>query len=660
MVLPATPRSVAEDVIYHGWRTARLRASSPYLLNYNSTPLGNPITEGEPSVRQLFPSTAATLLQALGSPAGNVLNIYLCDTASPLVDSLGAGSNLVAVNAPLTGREGVGLPDTSFVSKLAVETTTAGQAFEEVVASAMWRVAAGGTLAVGCVWRLRHNSPAGDYRVLQKENGWTTTRWYLAISTTYLRAHVTTVASGGVNSDLVAVVPVDGGWHVAVINLVAGQLYLRSDLGTSAPAAYVGAIADAGMLAGICHPGASPLVQAAYVFALDFEYTAAAHTAFWRAFNPAGLGTPNTYTRANPLVVPIAASRVACYGAGQLAVGYSAGLVSAALGNALGTGVVAEDGRSFDPIGSADALGTTTDQGTNTHSSVDGASGMRDGVRALQGAGAAWAPAGNACLLRVWTPIVGASNVPFLFGGAYRQATVGTAARLGAYFSGDAGGAEAFTAISDNAVPADWRFGQGIVTPTRAGHVQYFIAYGANVAGENCDWSEFFAVYNQPVNVLAWRRVGTAATATTSTPTLSYTNANNARYNPARGSLEVIISGFQGTNGATFLQFGAAAAAGSLTLDYAAGQLRLRMWNAAAGLALTVNGGALTSARHRLTIGWESLLGASLIEGSTILGTWAGAWTPAPGAVTPLYVGSDATGANAARCVVELVAWRSK
>ena len=89
--------------------------------------------------------------------------------------------------------------------------------------------------------------------------------------------------------------------------------------------------------------------------------------------------------------------------------------------------------------------------------------------------------------------------------------------------------------------------------------------------------------------------------------------------------------------------------------------IRLRIWNAAAGLALTVTGGAVNTARHEYAVEWDSQVGyAAILERNTALnqwtalGTWLGAWVSAPGAVTPLHYGTDAAAATAARCLIEV------
>jgi len=188
-----------------------------------------------------------------------------------------------------------------------------------------------------------------------------------------------------------------------------------------------------------------------------------------------------------------------------------------------------------------------------------------------------------------------------------------------------------------------------------------YVVYGCAANLDNCDFGEPAVVKNRTFANLAWRRVGTAAAAVTTTPSIQVVNAANYVYSPFRGRQLITIGNFQGTAGATFLQFGAAAAAGSLTLDYTGAVIRLRIWNAAAGLALTVTGGAVNTARHELAIAWDSQVGyAAILEYNpalrqwTALGTWLGAWVSAPGAVTPLHYGTDAAAANSARCFIEV------
>lgn len=374
------------------------------------------------------------------------------------------------------------------------------------------------------------------------------------------------------------------------------------------------------------------------------------HDALWAALSSNWLGTANTYARANPLTRAIAASRVATAAAAAFPPAYAPN--AAAGDNALKTGVVCEDGATFEPIGSDNFLANCALVVIDN----DGPAGMRYSVRATMtgawdpttGAVGFYCPAGG-------TAIAGASNVAWWYGIMHKRATVGTTVRLALVYNGDAGGAEYFTVYSA-ASALDWTAIGGTATPTRAGQLRVFVEGGSANNADNCDFGEPYLIKNRATAVLAWRRVGIVAAAATATPSLSYTNVGNARYSPARGRLKLRVSSFQGTNSAVFLSFGAAAGAGALVLDYSGGVLRLRIWDDLAALVGTASCGAVDTAEHTFTVEWDAAIGkASVMEGATVLGSFAGVWTPEPNDITPLYVGSDTAGANAARCYVTLL-----
>jgi len=117
-----------------------------------------------------------------------------------------------------------------------------------------------------------------------------------------------------------------------------------------------------------------------------------------------------------------------------------------------------------------------------------------------------------------------------------------------------------------------------------------------------------------------------------------------------------------------FLACGAEATQGALWLDYegdvgwvplmgTAPQLRLRLWDDAAALVCDLDCGTLTVAEAIRTIEWDAVVGkVGVFNGATVLASYVGAWTPETAvAVAPLYVGSDATPANAANCLIELL-----
>ena len=122
-----------------------------------------------------------------------------------------------------------------------------------------------------------------------------------------------------------------------------------------------------------------------------------------------------------------------------------------------------------------------------------------------------------------------------------------------------------------------------------------------------------------------------------------------------------------------FLSFGSdvgagAPVAGSLVVDYChtpiltplggTAQLRARMWNSAGALVDELLGPVLTTTAAEYHVVWDAAAAVFKITDSlgNILDSYAGAaWTPAAGAVTPLLIGTDSAGANAARCLISLV-----
>lgn len=669
---------------------AYLRAASPHLLNA----LGSTTIPGctdanvqgdDPGFRQPFPATAVDLITALGAtgviaPAA-VAAIYLCDTATPLVDSLGLGPNLVAAGAPLTGRECVGLPDTSFTSKAGVELieNTFNQRFADAGA-VFGDVAEGAVLSVLLVARYNPNS-VGNGRVIGKEGGVGAGIWtFGGTPSPAINLYATNgyIAAGVVGSWT------DGAWFNAacvldsrVLGAHVHQLYTdRGDSGWSVPYATVLTAANPFTIGAPTVAAATSGFQLAYLAFVNAEITSAMRTTFWRARGSAGLGTPNAYGRNSQLVCPVTASRVGVFGGGntpQVAIGYNAGFLTD--GNALQTGMVSEDAHTFEPIGSDNLPTNTLDAGGNTHTTVDGADGMRSGIRTVQGAAWWLGPPGSVCCYIVPAALIGATNVPWLYGSHYRRATVGTTARAGITFIGDPGGREDLLMVSDAATPVDWVLVQPTVTPIGAAHTNMYPCFGAALINQDCDWSEMFIVRNRATPVLAWRRVGLVAAAATANTYLPVTNTGNRRHSPARGTLELKFAGFQGTNGAQFynadFSIGAFGNPGAMCLDYNAGQLRLQVWDATAWpgvLAATVLCGPLGTGGYHLRISWDHAYpipgtgGAYIIveqinvgASPTVLGTWLGpGWTVPTSNVSPLGIGCDVLAGATARCLISL------
>jgi streptogramin lyase len=279
------------------------------------------------------------------------------------------------------------------------------------------------------------------------------------------------------------------------------------------------------------------LHQKAYLAAFDILLTPAMCQSFWRSIlaNSDLLGTDNTYARTNPLRTQISASRVAAWGAGQVALGYDAAAVAA--DNPLGVGVVASEGLSFLGIGSDNFYTNAVAQAGGTKTACDGPSGMRDGCNYEMGNN--WGSGTCAYMPSGGKAISGISNVSWRGDISYRQ-TFGGATRLGFNFTGSASGAEFFTILTVPIPSLDWSRGGGACTPVYGNQTAFSLCFGCEFAFDNMDFAEPAAVKNCYEQPAAWRAVGTSvAAADTSTPALSVTNVGNARYSPARGRTRI-------------------------------------------------------------------------------------------------------------------------
>jgi hypothetical protein len=537
-------------------QTACLRAASPWLLNAKGSTMLPGVTAGDvqadaPGEVQPFPNTAAALIAALGATGvilpASVAGIYLCDTGDPLLDSCGLGPNLFGSGGELVNRECVGLGQAaSFISKIGCEFPTEGGAerFRAAI-NGFGQIPAGTARTFGVVWRCNRSALAAKYDIMGTCNSAAMVGWDLKFDVTGLTLAAQTTTTAWADRATVVDTSFAVGWHCAfVIFDGAGRtITLFSDLGDAAPVGYAGDIDNAVPSFRLgWNVNGSCCGQIAYMFSLNALATSAMRAAFWRAFNLNEFSTPVAHTRAGPLIVPISASRVAAYGANQPAVGYNSNFV--ANGNALKTGVVCEDGITFEPIGS-DNLFTNTAVAGCAKASVDGPSGMRDGTRITMAG--AWAVGTWATLPAAGVAIVGASNIPWRLDMSYRRATVGTTAKIGLYFTGSATANERFLLVDDAATWVDWRRDGGTCTPANNDQTAVFVVYGCAANLDNCDFGEPAVVKNRTTAPLAWRRVGTAAAAATATPVTSITNVGNARFNPASGTAVVRIAGFQGT-----------------------------------------------------------------------------------------------------------------
>ncbi len=640
-----------------------LHGESSRVLNV----LGNPYGKQNqfPSVYQSMPATADELLKWLGDglsyPAGfgiaNVLAIYDCSTPSPLTDSLGLGPNLVATGAPLTGRECVGLGQAgSFTSKVGVETVNDSAGRFVDAGNAFGNVPDGTIFSVLLVFRVNTGGVGAISRMVSKE---VAPVWLMAQK---LAGSLSFYGPGYVEANVVGPFS-NASWNcaVGVVDCVGHVVRLLTNQGDAVSPGFAGGAVNAGSFCLGQITSTGPGYQAAYLVVVDREITSAMRANFWRH---AALPIPYLHARNSPMIAPITASRVAAWGAGnvgQPCLGYDASLASAATGNAQGSGYMAEDGITFEPIGSTDWFANLLTLLAAT-ASVDGPSGMRDGVRVTMAGGYG---AGGPRAYGTAVVIAGASNVPWRYDLDYRRppaGAVGTSAKAAMEFYNDPGGTETFVIVSDAATPVDWVRAGGACTPVGAAHTVFRIDIGATNNLDNCDFGEPAVVKNRTTAPLAWRRVGTAAAAATVTPAYEIVNAGNRYYFPLYGRFKLVIGNFQLTDGATFLQFGAFGSAGSLTLDYGAGpQLRLRIWDSAGLLALTILGGVLSSTRRIIQIDWDTTAPLHNIGGAyaaitvdgVVVGTWNAPWSACVADVTPLYFGS-LTATHAARCLLEL------
>jgi hypothetical protein len=626
-------------------------ARSSWLLQGDAPP-------AYPGEQQPFPSTAAALIAALGSPAGivaaDVQGAYLCASATPLVDSLAIGPNLASIaGGELTGRDCVGLPGSSFTSKVGCEFATTNSGFQSAGGSDYGAVPVNAQRSFLFVLRPQDAYDAGSTRTFTFwgwNNGWSIGRTaanLLQIAMFDPGLHSATVAGGLTCQWLYACVTFDDATKT-------GNLY--TSIGDSGAVAYANPLVDAAagryFSLGLNFPaGGSALFQCAALYRIDKLLAKADCDTFWRAYNLNEFNTPVAYTRAGPIVVPITASRVACYGTNQPAVGFSAAF--AGTDNLLKSGTVCEDGITFEPIGSDDLSSWIV--ADSPHVTIDGPSGMRDALKLTNNAGHPFDIAANGWSYRV-ANLVGATNVPFYQGAMFKAGVLDTKARTGLIFRGDAGGDESFTVISQDAVAADWTRYGATVTPVRAAHTTVWYCVGAADASDDIDFAEPYLIQNRSTAPLAWRRVSTAAAASTATPVTSITNVGNARYSPAKGRMTLRIAGFQG--GVVYFLDTAGVGGGGRIAIYHLGGLRFYMNDDTGANVFDISDAVPVGATERtFVLQWNAAAGtASITEGGVVLASRAGAaWTPEPLDVTPLYVGSNAAGGQATRCNFALV-----
>jgi DNA-binding beta-propeller fold protein YncE len=502
---------------------------------------GSLITAGK--YQMALPTTDAELVaQGWPSIVANAGELWLCDEAAGNLVGEINGYQLAPQNAPLQSRDFQGLPyGGNLWAKKAVEPASANGTFRASAAAEIDIALEDFTISL--LLRMPPSDRAIGWSVIGKVAA---VGWHVYIDNTWFYLHILDVS--GDSYIVGASAPWDGALHLLTFSCDRDgrTLCYRDNLATVNNASQrPGTLSNVTLFTlGATFGLSAQMWQYAWAMInIGVAASRVGHDALWAALSSNHLGTANTYTRTNPLTYPIAASRVATAAANMLPVGYNANFV-AGTDNTEKLGIPCEDGISFLPIGSDNFFGNIFNLGGSNLSSVDGCSGMRDGVRTSMTAAfnpgviCAYFPGAGAAM-------VGASNVAFETGISYRQGTVGTTARQMTDFLNDPGGPERFLQVNDNAVPVDWLRAWNTCTPVGAAHTLVFMEIGAANNGENCDWSEPAVVKNRATPSLTWRRVGTAAAASTSTPSLSYTNVGNTRFSPAKGQITVRFAGLE-------------------------------------------------------------------------------------------------------------------
>ena len=678
-VLPATPRMAAEYAANFGWITASLKGASADALNVNGNPYGNPPQVGMPSVYQGFPITGAEILRWCGSPAGwvaaNFRAAYLCDTATPLVDSLAISPNLVDTGGVPTGRECVDLGTTSFNAKLGIEFLEGGGARFKMAAGneAIFDLTGGAVVSHLLVYRVLGSSTGGYRRMGGKQaaglNGYewgnNNGQWWSQI-----------VASIGNALNTGASVQRDGAWHSATMTYddTAKSHTFESD---NDPVGFTGNYA--GSASGVHNWGLGPKAglgsaagcQYAYVVVADKQITPAMRQAFWRH---AQLHAPWLFACASSRSCRMTSDRIANYGSGQVAVGYEPSLVTVPLGNPGGTGIIAEDGLVYLDFG-ADRLNSWTLAANATKVPTTGPDGLYEAVE-LTDADATFQ--GN--LQSPLAAIPGAdSTKKFRFD--FDIAGVGgtTLSMVDFEFSGDPGGPEGLL-WWPSALGANWGKRVGtVVVPARPAHdhvqvrvypTDYWTALTGVVKFAHptmvYDWHGGAGEGDGP---LLWKLPLSGSGANTMPQPITNLANTGTVFNPLRGAIDLVVGGFLGPRDdipATFIDFnnGVNNNGRILWQVTVAGATQIQMWDSAGALVVNIAGTAPNALRHKMRLVWDSAVpvGQSfgtyyhallLIDDAVDSGDGAAAWTPAlASTMTNLYVGTTAT-TSAARALIE-------
>lgn len=598
----------------------------------------------------------------LGYPAPT--NLWTCDEAAGnLVDEIAAAA-LVPTNAPLQNRTFQGAAGSgSFWAKAAVETVPATtQRFDGGVAATLDIDISDFTFS----WLLHTLPLFSAYWLVNKFPGGPP-RWaIIGLNSTTIRVTLHD-ASGTTDHDFVHSDFYDGGIHLLTLAFDRDgntSLYLDGTATVTVATARPGTLSNASVVEFMNYSGAvSPFPgQCAWMYhCLGTAASRTGHDALWRHALAAGLGSNFAYTRAAPWRVAGAPNRVFSFGAGQVAVGYHAGLVEA--GNPDGLGIVEDGAATFLGINSSNMPGWTAEGGPPpVLTAVDGPSGLRDALRVddQQAGTAGRAVSGSGTL-------GGATNVPHIFGVWVRAvAAGGLNALITAYFAGDAGGAETLTVMTlAGTVPAAWTQFTGTVTPTRAGHTSVVLRCyptdGVVASTGTVDFAEAWGVQNRSTVPVAWRAVGAGAAVATAAPAPSFPNVAGQRYNPARGRLNAtLVVSYIGSTVMRFAEFYSGGSLAGYLAGYIdnTGKVAVNLYDANAVLvasALSAAGVVAIGSLAKISVLWDArnpLPGtgsnrlAVVVGGALVATGGPAAWTPAAAAGITAWMGNQSGGAG--------------
>jgi hypothetical protein len=626
---------------------------------------------------QPFPATALAWT-ALGYPAP-IVALRCDEAASPLANQIDANT-LAQFGVPLYSHIMQGpAVGTNLWTKAAVETY--GAVGWAAAAAATWAVGSlDFTIAIGFRARSKSTGAARYLAAHYKETA-AVIGWILDANAATGNLELVLSDSTGSTTFPSGIKVTDDSFHWATIS-VDRDVGVAFDIDANARVSVAGTRPNTltQALRALCLGNLSSAVgyneyEQFAIFFLALAVTPrSAHDAAYRHLLAAGLGFPNTYTRATPMVTPISATQTACAAAGQVSVGYTAGAVSAARGNALGTGLTCENATAFLSLNTVNMPGWGASGPASTV--VDGASGMRDAIQCADIDG----------LTRYWyssQAVVATTATPYTFGISCKTGGVGTRAQGVAYFTGSAAGPEWLVFVDINPVPAEWTAYSGTVTPVNNDHNRVVLlcvptdGVGASIGTHRfCNgWG-----YRGDKAVVAFKYTGnTGAAETMNCPVELIDNTAGQRFSPAEGTIEIELSGFAGAYsvGVPADLFHAVPAAGDAGRLYwrmlSVGTVEIRAYDDAGAAAWTMSTAAVPDdAYHKYRLRWKAgapiystggndyhaiLEEITAVNPEGLVLDYAGAANyavPAATTVPNVYVGSYA-GVNAARCSVALV-----